>query len=119
MPPQSATACRRTSATRSVGAASAVNARRLGDRLATLTEFSVMSAAVLGPMLSERWLRDTLRADVAGVIADRAFAPAFQPIRSYTPTGLKPIARCNPTLASFGSVIPATARWKPCRRRCE
>jgi EAL domain-containing protein (putative c-di-GMP-specific phosphodiesterase class I) len=64
----------------SVGAASAVNARRLGDRLATLTEFSVMSAAVLGPMLSERWQRDRLRAEVAAVIAARSFTPVFQPI---------------------------------------
>jgi hypothetical protein len=41
----------------SMGATSP-HARRLSDRLATLTEFSVMSAAVLGPMLSERWQRD-------------------------------------------------------------
>jgi EAL domain-containing protein (putative c-di-GMP-specific phosphodiesterase class I) len=64
----------------SMGATSAANARRLSDRLATLTEFSVMSAAVLGPMLSERWQRDLLRAEVQGVIAARAFTPVFQPI---------------------------------------
>lgn len=64
----------------SLGATSAAHARRLADRLATLTEFSVMSAAVLGPMLSERWQRDRLRADVQGVIASRAFNPVFQPI---------------------------------------
>jgi EAL domain-containing protein (putative c-di-GMP-specific phosphodiesterase class I) len=64
----------------SVGATSEDHARRLSDRLATLTEFSVMSAAVLGPMLSERWQRDRIRADVQGVIEARAFTPVFQPI---------------------------------------
>ena len=64
----------------SMGATSEAHARRLSDRLATLTEFSVMSAAVLGPMLSERWLRDTLRAEVRTVIMTRAFTPVFQPI---------------------------------------
>ena len=64
----------------SMGAMSAHHARRLSDRLATLTEFSVMSAAVLGPMLSERWQRERTRADVQGVIAAQAFTPVFQPI---------------------------------------
>jgi EAL domain-containing protein (putative c-di-GMP-specific phosphodiesterase class I) len=64
----------------SVGATSAVHERRLADHLATLTEFSVMSAAVLGPMLSERWQRDRMRADIQGVITARAFTPVFQPI---------------------------------------
>jgi EAL domain-containing protein (putative c-di-GMP-specific phosphodiesterase class I) len=39
-----------------------------------------MSAAVLGPMLAERWQRDTGRAEVREVIAARAFTPVFQPI---------------------------------------
>jgi EAL domain-containing protein (putative c-di-GMP-specific phosphodiesterase class I) len=64
----------------SMGATSPAHARRLGDRLATLTEFSVMSAAVLGPMLSERWQRDITRAQVRTVIANQAFTPVFQPI---------------------------------------
>ncbi len=64
----------------SMGATSEGHARRLSDRLATLTEFSVMSAAVLGPMLAERWQRDTLRAEVRNVITTRAFTPVFQPI---------------------------------------
>ncbi len=64
----------------SMGATSVPHERRLADRLATLTEFSVMSAAVLGPMLSERWQRDRMRADVRGVIAAHAFTPVFQPI---------------------------------------
>ena len=64
----------------SVGATSVAHANRLSDRLATVTEFSVMSAAVLGPMLSDRWQRDLLRAEVQGVIGARAFTPVFQPI---------------------------------------
>ena len=64
----------------SMGATSAAHERRLADRLATLTEFSVMSAAVLGPMLSERWQRDRMRADVHGAIVAHAFTPVFQPI---------------------------------------
>ena len=64
----------------SMGATRPNHARRLADRLATLTEFSVMSAAVLGPMLSERWQRDRLRAEVRTVISERAFTPIFQPI---------------------------------------
>ena len=64
----------------SMGATTAEHARRLSDRLATLTEFSVMSAAVLGPMLSERGSGTCMRADVQGVIASRAFTPVFQPI---------------------------------------
>ena len=68
----------------SMGATSSKHAHRLSDRLATLTEFSVMSAAVLGPMLSERWQREMLRAEVQGVIDAQAFAPAFQPIVELT-----------------------------------
>jgi len=64
----------------SMGAGSENRGRPLSDRLATLTEFSVMSAAVLGPMLAERWQRDTGRAEVRDVIAARAFTPVFQPI---------------------------------------
>ena len=68
----------------SVGATSSDHARRLADRLPTLTEFSVMSAAVLGPMLSERWQRETLQAEVQWVIAAQAFTPVFQPIVQLT-----------------------------------
>ncbi len=68
----------------SMGATSPTHASRLSDRLATLTEFSVMSAAVLGPMLSERWQRETLQAEVKEVIAFRAFTPVFQPIVELT-----------------------------------
>jgi EAL domain-containing protein (putative c-di-GMP-specific phosphodiesterase class I) len=64
----------------SMGATSPGHERRLSDRLATLTEFSVMSAAVLGPLLSERWQREALQAEVRQVIQSRAFTPVFQPI---------------------------------------
>jgi EAL domain-containing protein (putative c-di-GMP-specific phosphodiesterase class I) len=64
----------------SMGAVSPANARRLSERLATLTEFSVMSAAVLGPKLSERWHRDVLRAEIQNVIDTQAFKPVFQPV---------------------------------------
>ena len=64
----------------SMGTTSPDHEHHLADRLATLTEFSVMSAAVLGPMLSERSQRDRTRADIQGVIADGAFHPVFQPI---------------------------------------
>lgn len=64
----------------SMGAFSDSHALQLEDRLATVTEFSVMSAAILGPMLSERRNHDRLRSEVRGVIQDRAFAPVFQPI---------------------------------------
>jgi EAL domain-containing protein (putative c-di-GMP-specific phosphodiesterase class I) len=64
----------------SMGATSAARARRLASRLPTLTEFSVMSAAVLGPLLAERWHRDTLIADFQSLIDTRDFIPVFQAI---------------------------------------
>jgi EAL domain-containing protein (putative c-di-GMP-specific phosphodiesterase class I) len=67
-----------------LGADSARNARHLADRVTTLTEFSVMSAAVLGPMLSERSQRERVRAEVQTVIDSRAFRPVFQPIVELT-----------------------------------
>jgi EAL domain-containing protein (putative c-di-GMP-specific phosphodiesterase class I) len=63
-----------------MGATSPAHARRLKDRLATLTEFSVMSAVVLGPMLSERWEKERLQNEVEATIASHAFFPVFQPV---------------------------------------
>ncbi len=63
-----------------MGATTPNHARRLSDRLATLTEFSVMSAAVLGPALAERGQREEMQAQVRAIIADRAFRPVYQPI---------------------------------------
>lgn len=64
----------------SMGATSDANARRLSERLGTLAEFTVISAAVLAPMLTERWERDLLQAEIQWVIASGAFTPVFQPI---------------------------------------
>ena len=80
----------------SMGATTLAHERRLSDRLATLTEFSVMSAAVLGPMLSERWQRDRMRADIQGVIDAGAFHPVFQPIvdlATLEPVGYEALTR--------------------------
>jgi EAL domain-containing protein (putative c-di-GMP-specific phosphodiesterase class I) len=63
-----------------MGATSGPNAHDLWDRLATVTEFSVMSGAILGPMLSERRQHDQTRAEVQSVIDAQAFTPVFQPI---------------------------------------
>jgi EAL domain-containing protein (putative c-di-GMP-specific phosphodiesterase class I) len=63
-----------------LGATTTAHARSLSDRLATLTEFSVMSAALLGPPLCERSVRETIVAEVQAVIENRAFTPVFQPI---------------------------------------
>jgi EAL domain-containing protein (putative c-di-GMP-specific phosphodiesterase class I) len=63
-----------------MGAISPDHARRLGDRLATLTEFSVMSAAVLGPMLSRRCETERLQNEVNATISGHAFYPVFQPV---------------------------------------
>ena len=64
----------------SMGTISPAHASRLGDRMATLTEFSIMSAAVLGPMLSRRWERERLQNEVDAIVATHAFFPVFQPI---------------------------------------
>jgi EAL domain-containing protein (putative c-di-GMP-specific phosphodiesterase class I) len=67
-----------------LGATTPEHARRLGDRLATLTEFSVMSAAVLGPTLRELGQRERSRAEVAAIIDRQAFHPVYQPIVDLT-----------------------------------
>ena len=73
-------------------------ARRVdADELVTGTP-QVSSAGGRSPTTSGRWTQAT-----------SCHAPCFQPIRRYVPTGAKPSARCSPTLASLGSVIPATA----------
>ena len=63
-----------------IGALSADNAGHLSDRLATLTEFSVMSAAVLGPMMAERSQRELVQTELQEIIDTTAFWPVFQPI---------------------------------------
>ena len=48
----------------SMGATSDANALRLSERLGTLAEFAFISAAVLGPTLTERWDRDLLQSEI-------------------------------------------------------
>lgn len=64
----------------SMGSLDPVEARRLPNRLHTLTEFGVVSSAVLGPaMLEDRRLTD-LRSQLGGIIERHAFAPVFQSV---------------------------------------
>lgn len=79
-----------------IGATTPNHAHRLADRVATLTEFSVMSAAVLGPALTERAQRERVRAEVQAIIAERAFRPVYQPIVDLAtgkPVGFEALAR--------------------------
>ncbi len=64
----------------SMGTTSVEDARRLALRLSTLTEFGVVSAALLGPMLIEHWRVADIRSQLNSIIADRAFTPVFQPV---------------------------------------
>ena len=64
----------------SMGTTSQVDADRLAHRLSTLTEFGVVSAALLGPMLVDHWRRDDIRSQLESIIANRAFTPVFQPV---------------------------------------
>ena len=64
----------------SMGTIDSDNARRLASRFPTLTEFGVVSAALLGPKLAEHWRRADIRSQLGSIIADRAFTPVFQPV---------------------------------------
>jgi EAL domain-containing protein (putative c-di-GMP-specific phosphodiesterase class I) len=63
-----------------VGTASREDAERLRDRLSTLTEFGVVSSALMGPALIEEWRVADVRALLTQVIDNHAFRPVFQPI---------------------------------------
>jgi EAL domain-containing protein (putative c-di-GMP-specific phosphodiesterase class I) len=63
-----------------MGATTPNHASHLQERSPTLTEFSVMSAKLLGPALVERTGRETVQAEIKSIIADRKFHPVFQPI---------------------------------------
>lgn len=63
-----------------MGTASRDDAQRLAERLPTLTEFGVVSAALLGPMLAEHWRLVDIRSQLDSIIADRAFTPVFQAV---------------------------------------
>ena len=56
------------------------DALRLALRLSTMTEFGVVSAALLGPMLADHWRLADLRSQLDSIIIDRAFTPVFQPV---------------------------------------
>jgi EAL domain-containing protein (putative c-di-GMP-specific phosphodiesterase class I) len=64
----------------SMGTTSEENAKRLAGRLPTLSEFGVVSAALLGPMLADRWGMVAMRSQLDSIIAGRAFTPVFQAV---------------------------------------
>ena len=55
-------------------------ASRLPERLPTVSEFGVVSAALLGPQLARRWQTADLQAQLDGLITDHAFWPVFQAV---------------------------------------
>jgi EAL domain-containing protein (putative c-di-GMP-specific phosphodiesterase class I) len=63
-----------------VGTTRPEDAERLRDRLSTLTEFGVVSSALMGPALEEEWRVADVRALLTQVIDNHAFRPVFQPI---------------------------------------
>jgi EAL domain-containing protein (putative c-di-GMP-specific phosphodiesterase class I) len=64
----------------SMGSRHRDDARRLAERLPTLTEFGVVSAALLGPMMQEHWRITDVRSVLESVISTHAFAPVYQPV---------------------------------------
>jgi EAL domain-containing protein (putative c-di-GMP-specific phosphodiesterase class I) len=64
----------------SMGTTGEANASRLAGRLSTLTEFGVVSAALLGTMLADHWQLAETRSQLESIIAERAFTPVFQAV---------------------------------------
>jgi EAL domain-containing protein (putative c-di-GMP-specific phosphodiesterase class I) len=64
----------------SMGTTRKDDARSLADRLPTLSEFGVVSAAMLGPMLTEHWRLADIRSQLDRIIVEHAFNPVFQPV---------------------------------------
>ena len=64
----------------SIGTTRRDDARRLPDRLATLSEFGVVSAALLGPMLADHRRLADIRSQLNEIIVGHAFSPVFQPV---------------------------------------
>jgi EAL domain-containing protein (putative c-di-GMP-specific phosphodiesterase class I) len=64
----------------SMGTTSREDSQRLATRLPTLTEFGVVSSALLGPMLAEYWRLADIRSQLETVITDHAFVPVFQAV---------------------------------------
>jgi EAL domain-containing protein (putative c-di-GMP-specific phosphodiesterase class I) len=79
-----------------MGAVDEEQVRRLPDRLSTMSEFGVVSAALLGPMLSEHWRMADLRSQLEDLIGSRAFWPVFQSVVRLTdrkPVGYEALTR--------------------------
>ena len=64
----------------SMGTTEQLEAQRLATRLPTVSEFGVVSAALIGPRLAEQRRRDDIRAELNSIIADHAFVPVFQAV---------------------------------------
>jgi EAL domain-containing protein (putative c-di-GMP-specific phosphodiesterase class I) len=64
----------------SMGTTNGDDARRLAQRLPTLAEFGVVSAALLGPMLTDHWRLADTRCQLDSIISSHAFLPVFQPV---------------------------------------
>ena len=64
----------------SMGTTGRDDANRLATRLPTLAEFGVVSAALLGPMLTEYWAVADIRSQLETIISSHAFMPVFQPV---------------------------------------
>jgi len=64
----------------SMGTTSREDAKRLAQRLPTLAEFGVVSAALLGPMLTDYWSIADIRSQLDSIISSHAFLPVFQPV---------------------------------------
>ena len=63
-----------------VGATGGDGIPRLAARLASLESFAALGSALMGPELAARQQREPAEAIVAAVLAQRAFAPVFQPV---------------------------------------
>jgi EAL domain-containing protein (putative c-di-GMP-specific phosphodiesterase class I) len=63
-----------------MGAVGREQVLRLPERLSTLSEFGVVSAALMGPMLAEHWRMADLRSQLDEMITSRAFWPVFQAV---------------------------------------
>jgi EAL domain-containing protein (putative c-di-GMP-specific phosphodiesterase class I) len=63
-----------------MGTTDAENAKRLALRFPTLTEFGVVSSALLGPKLADHFRRADIRSQLDTIISTHAFMPVFQPV---------------------------------------
>jgi EAL domain-containing protein (putative c-di-GMP-specific phosphodiesterase class I) len=54
--------------------------RRLPERLSTVSEFGVVSSALMGPLLEKHWQMNDLRSRLEDLMAQHAFWPVFQSV---------------------------------------